>query len=275
MRIAFLLAALGLAALQDPPPKAARSVHLGWEAPEGGEFANEVRVDESVPGSYFMVCGWNTGYFGLQELSGTKEPRKIVLFSVWDPSKGDDPSKVPPEKRVEIVESDPDARIARFGGEGTGAQCKYAYPWTLGESCRFLVRAVVEGPKTLYTGWFYRNDLKKWVKLVSFRVTTGGLPLRGYYSFVEDFRRDGKSPNERRRARFGPGWVRSTRNEWHPLAKARFTADATRLDTIDAAAVENGFSLATGGDTTNRTKLNSTLSLPDPAKVPPADLPAP
>src|SRR6185295_6680804 len=99
MRSALLL--LGLAAFQDPGPRAARSVHLGWDAPEGTEFTTEVRVDESVPGSYFMACGWNTGYFGMQELSGSKEPRKIVLFSVWDPTKGDDASKVFAEKRVE------------------------------------------------------------------------------------------------------------------------------------------------------------------------------
>jgi hypothetical protein len=272
MRLAPLLLAL---CLQDVPPKAARSVHLGFDAPEGLEFAHEARVDESVPGSYFMVCGWNTGYFGMQELSGSKEPRKIVLFSVWDPSKGDDPGKVPPEKRVEVLESDPEARIARFGGEGTGAQCKYTYPWTIGESYRFLVRAVVEDQKTAYTGWFFRNDSKKWVKLATFRVTTGGKPLRGCYSFVEDFRRDGRSVGERRSARFGPGWVRTTRKEWTPLTKARFTADGTKLDTIDAAVVENGFSLATGGATTNRAKLHATLTLPDGARTPPADLPDP
>ena len=273
MRLLPLLALLGLGAAQDPAPRAARSVHLGWEAPDGTDFANELRVDESVPGSYFMACGWNTGYFGLQELSGSKEPRKIVLFSVWDPTKGDDPKQVPAEKRVEVVENDPEARIARFGGEGTGAQCKYPYAWAVGERCRFLVRAAVEGDKTSYTGWFYRNDLKAWTKLATFRVTTGGRPLRGYYSFVEDFRRDGKSVGERRAARFGPGWVRTTKGDWGPLVKARFTADATKLDTIDAAPAEDGFSLATGGGTPNRTKLNSWMTLPEAPRTPPADLP--
>ena len=112
--MALLFLVLSAVAFQDAAPRAARSVHLGWDAPEGLEFTAEVRVDQSVPGSYFMVCGWNTGYFGMQELSGSKEPRKIVLFSVWDPSKGDDPGKVPPEKRVEVLESDPDwIRLSR------------------------------------------------------------------------------------------------------------------------------------------------------------------
>src|SRR5262249_31296271 len=83
----FLVGLALLAAVQDPPPRAARSVHLWWSAPEGSDFYNEARVEQSVPGSYFMACGWNTGYFGIQELGDGK---KIVLFSVWDPTKGDD-----------------------------------------------------------------------------------------------------------------------------------------------------------------------------------------
>jgi hypothetical protein len=273
VRVLLLLLLGGLAVAQDPAPRAARSVHLWWDAPDGLEFYNELRVEESVPGSYFMACGWNTGYFGLQELSGSKEPRKIILFSVWDPTKGDDASKVPPEKRVEVLESHPDAKVGRFGGEGTGGQCKYAYSWAVGETCRFLVRAAPDGDKTAYTGWFWRGDTKAWVKLVTFRVTTGGKPLRGYYSFVEDFRRDGKSVGERRRGRFGLGWVRTTKDEWRPLAKARFTADGTKLDTIDAGAVEGGFSLGTGGDLAGVSKLNGSFALPEAERTAPGDLP--
>src|SRR5262249_59696880 len=72
--------------------RAARSVHLGYSAPEGLLFYNEVVVEKSVNGSYFMACGWNTGYFGIQQLDGSDD--KVVLFSVWDPTKGDDPDAV-------------------------------------------------------------------------------------------------------------------------------------------------------------------------------------
>jgi len=50
--------------------RAARSVHLRYPAPESSLFYNEVVVEESVNGSYFMACGWNTGYFGIQQLGG-------------------------------------------------------------------------------------------------------------------------------------------------------------------------------------------------------------
>ena len=255
-----------LALLAQDPPKAARSVHLWWSAGEGTEFHNALTVEESTPGSYFMACGWSTGYFGMQELA---KGDKIVLFSVWDPTKGDDPKAVPPEKRVEILHQDAAAKVGRFGGEGTGAQCKYPYPWKIGETCRFLVRAAVDGDRTAYSGYFYRNDTKSWVHLATFKAK--GPALKGYYSFVEDFRRDGKSVGERRRARYSDGWVKAA--EWTFLGQARFTADATKLDTIDAGAVENGFTLGTGGDLKPSTPLNGTIKLPGTSKTPPGDLP--
>src|SRR5689334_13684713 len=70
--------------------RAARSVHLSYPAPEGQFLYNEMVVEKSVNGSYFMACGWNTGYFGIQQLDGPDD--KVVLFSVWDPTKGDDPN---------------------------------------------------------------------------------------------------------------------------------------------------------------------------------------
>src|SRR4051812_24639824 len=52
------------------PPRAARSVHLGWSAPDSALFYLELTVERSTAGSYYMACGWNTGYFGIQELTG-------------------------------------------------------------------------------------------------------------------------------------------------------------------------------------------------------------
>ncbi len=92
-------------------PRAARSVHLGWTAPDADWFCLEMTVQESVPGSYFMACGWNTGYFGIQELS---EGRKVVIFSVWDPTQGDDPKQVKAEDRVELTFQRPDATDPPF-----------------------------------------------------------------------------------------------------------------------------------------------------------------
>src|SRR5690348_8553813 len=75
-------------------PRAARSVHLGFVGAEGDAFYNECVVEKTTDGSYFMVCGWDTGYFGIQQLRGD---RKLAIFSVWDPTRGDDPNAVKSE----------------------------------------------------------------------------------------------------------------------------------------------------------------------------------
>src|SRR6185503_1291176 len=93
--VCFVFAGFGVIAAD--APRAARSVHLRWKAPDGDLFYQEMVVERSVPGSYFMAVGWNTGYFGIQELSSPTN--KLVLFSVWDQSKGDNASSVPVEKR--------------------------------------------------------------------------------------------------------------------------------------------------------------------------------
>src|SRR5262249_23260202 len=87
----FLIATACLAA-EEQGFRAARSVHLVYPAPPGLFFYNEVLVEQSVNGYYFMACGWDTGYFGIQQLDGPGD--KVVLFSVWDPTAGDDPNAV-------------------------------------------------------------------------------------------------------------------------------------------------------------------------------------
>jgi len=81
--------------------RAARSVHLAYDAPEGTAFYTEMTVEQSHPGSYFMACGFSQGYFGIQELN--KRGDKIVLFSVWDPGDQNNPNEVAKEKQVKIL----------------------------------------------------------------------------------------------------------------------------------------------------------------------------
>lgn len=243
-------------------PRAARSVHWGWLAPEGELFYNEMIVDKSTPGSYFMACGWNTGYFGIQELGNGK---KVVIFSVWDPTKGDNPEAVKLEERVECLHSDPAMRIRRFGGEGTGGQCMGEFDWKISDTNRFLVRATVTGEKTAYSGYIQRAERNDWQHLVTFRVRTGGQPLKGYYSFVEDFRRDSRSALDQRRARYGHGWVKTTGGDWVALFRARFTASGAEWEakeTINAGWENGWFFLETGGQTRQTLQLRTILEKP-------------
>ncbi len=271
--IASLLACLFaplLSAEEKKEFRAARSVHLGYPAPEGELFYNEMVVEESVNGSYFMACGWNTGYFGIQQLGSTTN--KVVIFSVWDPTTGDDPKAVNVEDRVELLHEGEGVRIKRFGGEGTGGQCMAPFAWKIGQTNRFLLRGEVQTNKTAYTAWVWREDRGDWWKLATFRTRTGGKPLSGYYSFVEDFRRDGKSVHETRRARFRNAWLKTAKGDWISLRRARFTgsgAEWESKDNIDAGRSGDGWFLATGGAIKESTPLKSLMELDPPTGLPP------
>ncbi|AWM39765.1 hypothetical protein GobsT_18730 [Gemmata obscuriglobus] len=264
---------------------ACRSVHLGYPAPEGVAFYNELTVEKSAEGTYFMAAGWGKGYFGIQELANGK---KLVLFSVWDPTTGDDPKKVDESKRVKMLHKDAAVRVGRFGGEGTGGQSFFDYDWKIGETYRFLVTAKPDGDaRTAYSGYFFVPEKTaggsggspakgQWKHLVTFSTLTKGDLLKGCYSFVEDFRRNKVSTTKERRASFGNGWIKPAKGEWVPLDKARFTADANPVTNIDAGAADGRYFLTTGGDIENKTtKLRDSITR-DKEKSgakPPADLP--
>lgn len=265
MRIAalFLICVSSLAA----EFRAARSVHLGYGGLQGDLFYNECVVEKSVVGSYFMACGWDTGYFGIQEL----RDKKVAIFSVWDPTSGDDPNAVKSEDRVEVLYSGEGTRIKRFGGEGTGGQCMIDFNWKIGETNQFAIHAKTETNevrKTTYTAFLKADGA--WKKLASFRVQTKNEAMRGLYSFVEDFRRDKKSVFEERRARFGNGWLQQN-GKWSAITKARFTASNAEWESkenIDGGAVDGWFYLATGGDLKATRDLRSLIELSVPRQQP-------
>ena len=252
---------------------ACRSVHLGFSAPASTEFYNEIAVEASAEGTYFMVCGWSKGYFGIQELGDGK---KLVIFSVWDPTAGDDPATVPDEKRVKMLHKDDAVRVKRFGNEGTGGQSFFDYQWQQGQTYRFLVKAAQDGEeRTAYSGYFFVPEENAWKHLVTFStLTPKGDLLRGYYSFVEDFRRNRISTTLQRKAIFAGGWIKDLDGKWLSVDSARFTADANPVTNIDAGVIGDRFFLATGGKTENTTtKLREIMELPTHDRQVPDDLP--
>ena len=269
-----LLVQSGMSAQADEKLKgiACRSVHLGYPTPVAVAFYNEITVEQSAPGTYFMVCGWGKGYFGIQELGNGK---KLVLFSVWDPGQQDDPKSVKEEQRVNLLHQGEGVRVGRFGGEGTGGQSFFDYDWKIGQTYRCLVTAKAVEKRSEYSGYFFIPEKNEWKHLVTFSTPTGGNLLKGNYSFVEDFKRDKVSTTRTRRARFGNGWIETTDGQWQPILKAKFTADANPVTNIDAGIDQGWFFLATGGDIENKNiPLWKPIEL-DPAlpRKPPEGLP--
>lgn len=249
---------------------ACRSVHLWYPAPEGVTFYNEMSVDQSADGTYFMACGFHMGYYGIQELGNGK---KLVIFSVWDPGAGNDPKAVAADKQVKILYKDDKVRAKRFGGEGTGGQSFFDYDWKIGQTYRFLVKAKPDGDRTAFSAYFYIPEDKQWKHLVTFSTLTKGQLLGGYYSFVEDFKRDRVSATKARKAHYGNGWVQGKDAQWTALSKARFTADNNPSMNINSAVDGERFFLITGGETKNTdTKLRETMTRPG-MRTRPTDLP--
>ncbi|MBX7105783.1 MAG: DUF3472 domain-containing protein [Gemmataceae bacterium] len=250
---------------------ACRSVHLNYPAPQGVAFYNEVSVQKSARGTYFCVCGFNKGYFGIQEKGDGK---KVVIFSVWEPGKQNNPNIVEEDRRTKCLFQGEGVQVKRFGGEGTGGQSFLDYDWKDETIYRFLVTATADGDRTAYAGYFHLPETKQWKHLVTFSTLAEGKKLGGYYSFVEDFKRNRVSTGEIRRATFGNGWVKPLSGSWEPLAKARFTGDGNPAMNVDAGPAGNRFYLATGGATTNiGVKLKETMERTGPAGSPPDDLP--
>jgi hypothetical protein len=246
---------------------ACRSVHLQYSGPEALAFYNEVTVEQSAKGTYFMACGFDKGYFGMQELGDGK---KVVLFSVWDPGQQNDPKSVASDRQVKIIAQGEGVRVKRFGGEGTGAQSFLDYDWKVGQMCRFFIKATIDGDHTSYAAYFRPGEAKQWTHLATFS-TLSGTPMHGFYSFVEDFRRNRVSATEVRRAQFGDGWVQKADHQWVALTRARFTADSNPATNIDAGTDGANFFLATGGNTSNdHAKLDAIIDRPS---TPLLDLP--
>lgn len=243
-----------------------RSVHLGYQQiPKARAAYIEVVPESSANGTYFCALGFDMGYCGIQEKA---DGSKVAIFSVWEPGDPFDsksrPDKVPEDKRVGLLEQGENVKIGRFGGEGTGGQSFLALDWKIGQPVRFFVQAKPVGEFTEFAVHVANGPEDSWHFIACFRTHSKGIPLQGMYSFVEDFRRNGESAKQMRRATYQNGWVLSTDQQWKRMATARFTADNNPDEHVDAGAVKNGFFLQTGGDTTQKTnKLWNTMVRPD------------
>jgi hypothetical protein len=233
------------------PRRNAASVHLNYPLPRGAKvalFCNEMIGLEDPVGTYYMACGFSRGYFGMQVNSPTE---RRIIFSVWDSGSGQDAknrSTVSAENHVELVEKGEGVVATVFGNEGTGGHSHLVYSWKTGSVQRFAVAAQPSGADTSYAGYWFQPEQKRWILIASFRAPKDGKWLRGLYSFSENF--NGANGHLRRKALFGPAWLRLEDGTWEEITAASFSHDPTgktaRLDRF--MGIENGrFFLSHGG----------------------------
>ncbi len=240
------------------------SVHLNYSLPKGEPlewFYNEVTVPEgSDPiGSYFMSNGFGEGYFGMQVNS---EQERRILFSVWSPFKTDKPGEIPEDQKITLLKKGEGVHGGEFGGEGSGGQSYWLYPWKAGETCRFLNRVHPDGQgSTVYTAWFFLPDKKEWKLIASFKRPKTDKHLTGAHSFLENFAdRNGYLS---RGALYGNQWTCDVKGQWHEVTEAVFTGDdiANRGYRMDRAGGVKGneFFMRNGGFFENPVALKTSF----------------
>ena len=267
--ICLMVGTTNVEAARNDPSMQARSVHLFYlpqvQTPESAMVT--VTVKEAQKNSFYMALGWDCGYCGLQNF----QDYHIFIFSVWEPG---DPfnydareKDVPEDHRAKILYTAENVLGERFEREGTGAKTYGNIAWKENEPISFRVDSEPENDeRMIFTAYIKRQNDKEWYKLASISTICKDPELRGIgnvYSFVEDFWRNGDSAKVSRSAEFHGIKTRAKGSDrWVESHGARFTADATETNNIDAGpTADGGCFLKTGGDTKNEhVKLWETFS---------------
>ncbi len=253
------------------------SIHLTYgDLPEDENiewFYSEITVPEDYDpvGSYFMTNGFGEGYFGIQVNS---EDERRVLFSVWSPYQTDDPSDIPEDQRIQVLDHGEDVIVGEFGNEGSGGQSYKVYNWNTGVTYRFLNSIKPDGRgNTIYTGYFYAPETSSWHLIARFLRPQTDTWYTRPHSFLENFSYE--NGHIERKAYYHNQWARKSDGTWIELNQAKFTGDdiaqiGYRLDY--ATGTEGGqFYLRNGGFFDSSVELGGQLSRSPMGKPPEID----
>ena len=260
------------------PRRNAASVHLRFPTDTTAlitGFYNEVTAIDDPVTTYYMATGFSRGYFGMQVNSPTE---RRIIFSVWDAANGNtanDRSSVADENQTQLLAKGEGVEASVFGNEGTGGHSHLVYNWKTGSTQRFYVTATPEGSSTIYSGYWFHPEKQQWMLIASFRAPKDGGGLKRLYSFSENF--GGATGHLRRKALFGPQWIRLADGRWQELTVATFSHDPTgkvnRLDRF--MGIENGrFFLSHGGFVPGFTASGEKFTRPANGTPPDIQLPS-
>jgi hypothetical protein len=259
------------------PRRNAASVHLRFPTDSAAQitgFYDEVTAVDDPVTTYYMATGFSRGYFGMQVNSPTE---RRIIFSVWDAANGSsarDRSTVAADDQTELVAKGDGVEASVFGNEGTGGHSHLVYNWKTGSAQKFFVTATPDGTHTVYSGYWFHPEKRRWQLIASFRAAKDGGTLRRLYAFSEDF--GDATGHLRRKARFGPQWIRLADGRWQELTTATFTHDATGKEnrTDRFMGVEQGrFFLSHGGFVSGFTTSGTLFTRPANGKPPQIRLP--
>jgi Ricin-type beta-trefoil lectin domain-like/Malectin domain/Domain of unknown function (DUF3472) len=167
--------------------KPAMAQDLGYSSYSGNPNAtilqNQVTIHNTVPDTYYSLVANNWGYGGLQ--MNDKRSDRTILFSLWDWN-NEESTVYSFNPSLDIVKN------GRFGGEGTGVQFLFNYPWKYENQYRAAIRVYAEPDHVhaRFSGFFYDASVGAWKYAATERANTQG---QGYfhggsfYSFAESY----------------------------------------------------------------------------------------
>lgn len=227
----------------------APSVHIRYHHPDPEKpyiaYYNEIRVERTVKHTYFCTIGFDVGYLGIQDHGSGH----IAIFSVWDKGGGKNNSNAVDESaRTKVLFSNDKAKSSRFGGEGSGAKTMMPYAWKTGRIYRFLVLLTPQEKGTIYTAWISEQG-KAWEKIASYRTVMTKKQLRGFYSFIEDYARNGETGQKSRLAFYPGHGAMATSGEWHRINNGSGTIADDIIQNGHSGVTNNTFYSRSGAET--------------------------
>lgn len=227
----------------------APSVHIRYQHPSKDDtyfaYYNEIRVEETVKHTYFCTIGFDVGYFGIQDHGSGP----LAIFSVWDKGGGkDDSTAVDREDQTEVLFTNEKAKSSRFGGEGSGAKTMMPYPWAIGKTYAFLVSLTPQEKGTIYTAWI-REKGRDWQKIASYKTVMTRKEIRGFYSFIEDYARNGETGQKPRLAFYPRHGAMNSSGEWQFISNGSGSIADDIIQNGHSGVKDNCFFSQSGAET--------------------------
>lgn len=227
----------------------APSVHIRYHHPDPEAtylaYYNEIRVEETVKHTYFCTIGFDVGYFGIQDHGSGH----LAIFSVWDKGGGkDDSTAVDKADQTEVLFTNTEAKSSRFGGEGSGAKTMMPFAWELGKTYTFLVLLTPQEQGTIYTAWIGEKG-EAWQKIASYKTVMTKKKIRSFYSFIEDYARNGETGQKPRLAFYPDHGAMTATGDWQRITNGSGTIADDIIQNGHSGIKENLFFSQSGAGT--------------------------
>ncbi|MBT3199603.1 MAG: DUF3472 domain-containing protein [Phycisphaerales bacterium] len=227
----------------------APSVHISYKHPDPKAkylaYYNEIRIEKTVKHTYFCTIGFDVGYFGVQDHGSGH----LAIFSVWDKGGGKNRSSdVDQADRTKVLFTNSKAKSSRFGGEGSGAKTMMPYAWKVGKVYKFMVLLTPLEKGTIYTAWVAEKG-KAWEKIASYQTVMTKKEIRGFYSFLEDYARNGETGQKPRLAFYPDHGAMTTTGKWQRIVNGSGSIADDVIQNGHSGVMNNTFYSQSGADT--------------------------